>query len=86
MVDVPQRGMTAYSVEEPERIFMRTRGIRRMADLNGRAFGQPLAAYVDPPFGGVFAAEALFGEDFGDAVFDHPGLVAVPEPCTVRGA
>jgi hypothetical protein len=25
-------------------------------------------------------AEALFGEDLGDAVFGHPGLVRVPEP------
>jgi hypothetical protein len=37
-------------------------------------------AAVEAAHAGDFVAEALFGEDFGDAVLGHPGLVAVPEP------
>jgi hypothetical protein len=34
---------------------------------------------VQAAHAGDFVAEALLGEDFGDAVFGHPGLVAVPQ-------
>jgi hypothetical protein len=34
---------------------------------------------VQAAHAGDLVAEALFGEDHGDAVFGHPGLVAVPE-------
>jgi hypothetical protein len=35
---------------------------------------------VEAAHAGDLVAEALFGEDLGDAVFGHPGLVAVPKP------
>jgi hypothetical protein len=35
---------------------------------------------VEAAHAGDFVAEALFGQDFGDTVLGHPGLVAVPEP------
>jgi hypothetical protein len=38
---------------------------------------------VEAAHAGDLVAEALFGEDLGDAVFGHPGLVAVPD--AVRG-
>jgi hypothetical protein len=53
---------------------------------------QDLPEFVAHPVGGVgvepahsryFVAEALLGEDLGDAILGHPGLVTVPEP--VRG-
>ena len=49
------------------------RGSRRVA---GRA-ARRAAARVS---GGGWLPGALFGEDFGNAVIGHPGLVAVPEP------
>ena len=48
-----------------------------------------LPEVVAHPLGGVgveaahprhLVAEALLGEDLRDAIFGHPGLVAVPEP------
>jgi hypothetical protein len=35
---------------------------------------------VQAAHAGDVVAQASFGEDFGDAVFGHPRLVAVPEP------
>jgi hypothetical protein len=34
---------------------------------------------VEAAHAGDLVAEALLGENLGDAVFGHPGLVAVPE-------
>jgi hypothetical protein len=35
---------------------------------------------VEAADAGDLVAQALFGEDLGDAVLGHPGLVAVPQP------
>jgi hypothetical protein len=39
---------------------------------------------VEAAYAGHLLAEALFGEDLGDAVLGHPCLVTVPEPMGVR--
>jgi hypothetical protein len=38
---------------------------------------------IEAAHAGDLVAEALFGEDLGNAIFGHPGLVAVPQ--AVRG-
>ena len=55
-------------------------GLERLLEVvahPGGGVGVEAAHARDP------VAEALFGEDLGDAILGHPGLVAVPEP--VRG-
>ncbi len=52
-------------------------GLERMLEVVAHAGG---GVGIEAAHAGDLVAEALFGEDLGDAVLGHPGLVAVPEP------
>jgi hypothetical protein len=67
-----------YGGAGPERVV--PAGLERGLEVVAHAVG---GVGVEAAHSGHLVAEALFGEDLGDAVFGHPGLVAVPEP--VRG-
>jgi hypothetical protein len=54
--------------------------LERLLEVVAHAVG---GVGVEAAHAGDLVAEALFGEDFRDAVLGHPSLVAVPEP--VRG-